>query len=200
MPNISSDPIDELAQSALANARCLFSRFRLESCSIFWLAEKNQSVERGLRECYSSRYFEEDFSLYASEDELLNSVRTTATPKERSCPAQISDTSISLHAAYGAAFPRARDSDWDHVGTHYATLTVAQTARGTCGGESKIVSKSDVYKDSRSADCGRAPTNLPKRCRALAAWPTNRTQEAQQLKAAIAASIRETSLARRHTT
>jgi len=35
MPNISSDPIDELAQSALANTWCLFSRFRLESCSIF---------------------------------------------------------------------------------------------------------------------------------------------------------------------
>jgi len=192
----------QLAQSALANTWCLFSRFRLESCSIFWLAEQNQSVERGLRECYSSRYFDEDFSLYASEDDLLDSVQTTATPKARSRPAQISDTSISLHAAYGAACPGAWDIVWDHIGTHAATRTVAQTAMGTCGGESKIVSKSDVYKDSRSADCGRAPTNITKRChgRALAAWPTNRAQEAQQLKVAIAASIRETSLARHHTT
>ena len=90
------------------------------------------------------------------------------------------------------------DSDWDHVGTHATTRTVAQTARGKCGGESRTVSKSDVYTDSTSADCGRAPTNLPKRCRALAVRPTNRTQEAQHLQAAIAASIRETSLARRH--
>jgi len=153
-----------------------------------------------LRECYSSRYFDEDFSLYASEDELLDSVQTTATPKERSRLAQISDTSISLHAAYGAACPGARDIVWDHIGTHAATRTAAQTAMGACGGESKIVSKSDVHKDSRSTDCGRAPTNITKRCRALAAWPTNRTQEAQQLKAAIAASIRETSLAPHHTT
>jgi len=126
----------------------------------------------------------------------LNSVQTTATPKERSRPAQISGTSISPHAAYGAACPRARDSDWDHIGTHAVTRTVAQT--GKCGGESKTVSKSDMYKDSRSADCGRAPTNITKRCRALAVRPTNRTQEVQQLKAAIAASIRETSIVRRH--